>query len=864
MSKEFFFDSSFALKHPFWTECRDMFYKYTNTAHINFNQDYWVIPYTKQHTRWKLNVRLDFSCFKQWHDYFGVQIVSYEGIKTTLNITQLVKWLLLTRIYNSPVDYRSVYELERLKMLFAYMVESDIKNLEKEHLKGLYSVMLSSDLNDGVLFKRLSSPSYKVRFGSFRFHEVKKKLTRCNIEGLIGSFTTKHETKAFNDACLAIMNLTLKDYKKGGSFDFLTLDVGRHYVDYCSDFFEKRFVFASAARLTMHDFRLEYSINQAAGNSEFMGALNGCFIADSETGKARQEWIKQRFCYHYNIIQSTCGQFTLNGICFISEQININSSRLDDQELLRSLLYSLTVDRSIKSSERICAEYKNIAKRKLQVNEIKSSLSKYLESIIIEPEQISSIWFELVDTDENHYLTFREFDTKWIKDVIGAGCVMLLAFTGWRASEYDFTLGNCYIQNNTDILDSSYSPYNCYIQWTSHKTNKNTLLLRDITVSTNILFRQINYILNGSFYDSGGDPYLLTEDRLSDYVWRLWGRFPKEYDLFKYVKEDAKDVDSRELFRLKKELLKNLPALELSRKGYPEPSTGRFVRFRETLKRYICGELLAFEDQVLCSNLSSDTLQHLKNQGLKLSDEEVNSIREELIRGMKKPTPHAFRHMWAEAVLRRYKGDVGRYIRSNFKHIDERFFMAYLRDKEVIELFNTAKRSVINSTVKRALAKNKESLGKDIGGFAHFIKKAVSLTQVIDIEVIENRVLELKVNSFSTCLLRDGTQSHAKCSIDGKPQRHNAEPNLCLGCINSSISHGNFEGILASINDNVLACRNSKLPVWFKKNSAETVKLAMVRIKELYNETNDQRMPGAIAWLQESLIMANQSEELIS
>ena len=46
------------------------------------------------------------------------------------------------------------------------------------------------------------------------------------------------------------------------------------------------------------------------------------------------------------------------------------------------------------------------------------------------------------------------------------------------------------------------------------------------------------------------------------------------------------------------------------------------------------------------------------------------------------PTPHAFRHMWAEAVYRRFDGDIGWMIRSQFKHITRYMWGDYIRDKE--------------------------------------------------------------------------------------------------------------------------------------------------------------------------------------
>ncbi len=66
-------------------------------------------------------------------------------------------------------------------------------------------------------------------------------------------------------------------------------------------------------------------------------------------------------------------------------------------------------------------------------------------------------------------------------------------------------------------------------------------------------------------------------------------------------------------------------------------------------------------------------------------------IVSELLEGVRYPSPHAFRHIWAESVLTRYQGDVGAVIRHQFAHLDNSFFMAYLRDKDVRGLMQSAK-----------------------------------------------------------------------------------------------------------------------------------------------------------------------------
>jgi hypothetical protein len=143
------------------------------------------------------------------------------------------------------------------------------------------------------------------------------------------------------------------------------------------------------------------------------------------------------------------------------------------------------------------------------------------------------------------------------------------------------------------------------------------------------------------------------------------------------------------------------------------------------------------------------------------------------------------------------------------------------------------------------------------------VSKIARLTKVVKpedqvkvMEIVSDRVIGIKSNLWATCMLREGNQHRAKCAEDGIPQRRNAEPKFCLGCIHSDISGMNYEGILISIKDDVAACRNAELPTFFKTENAKTVQLALLRIKELKQNSGETKYDRYIAHLEESLEMA--------
>ena len=228
-------------------------------------------------------------------------------------------------------------------------------------------------------------------------------------------------------------------------------------------------------------------------------------------------------------------------------------------------------------------------------------------------------------------------------------------------------------------------------------------------------------------------------------------------------------------------------------------------------------------------------------------------------------TAHAFRHIFAEAVLRRYRGDVGRFIRAHFKHLDERFFMAYLRDKEYRVIQQIATRNVINSVVRLHMDSIEDEHREYAGGVDRFLSKAVAITHVFSDEeqkeklaqAAVKRVLAIKSNPWASCLLRDGAQQNAKCSVNGEPQRQNAQPRLCLGCLNADIAEGNYNGIVIYTMQDVAACRNPDLPWFIKEPHYHTVTLALKRVEELRHNSNNPTYNKFISHLKETLLIAD-------
>src|SRR5690606_38130366 len=103
----------------------------------------------------------------------------------------------------------------------------------------------------------------------------------------------------------------------------------------------------------------------------------------------------------------------------------------------------------------------------------------------------------------------------------------------------------------------------------------------------------------------------------------------------------------------------------------------------------------------------------------------TEEITAEILGSCKYPTAHAFRHMWAEAVLRRFSGDLGSFIRSSFKHVSKDMWQAYICDKANIHTLKSAKREVISSLLNSYIAKEGEGFA---GGMSKYIDRMLNGT----------------------------------------------------------------------------------------------------------------------------------------
>lgn len=871
-------------------------------------------------------IKVDFTLFEQALVQFAETVtVRFDGLYISLNIIELAKliWLeVASGIKVNRISYRQI--IDNLALLFHYLQTQQLDQLDALDVEGFYGLCLTQDVTIGGIKKRLSAPAYSNRFEPLTLKKLKQALSRYGVTNVVGYISEKKAASALNEACLSIMNMTRRDYCEGGSFNYLGLDVGKHYIDHCLHLFEKHCAYISAIRHTHKALfnaqkgNKELNLNKMS-TSRILGrilsgqtiqtirGISGLKAHAEEKVVAIESFVHQRFVEAYVSAELIVSAFKLDTINRIAKECHL-PERYDAQEFIRALLFVDVFGEHGKSKQAIWQEYQaTLCKAALPYEDGALSVS-LPEFASITACILSELKTEIpADTQgmraflksqsnalptpfDKHPLNGMEYFNKMASMIEDAGLTGFVGLTGWRASEYGFSLSNIDIDINADPLDNHYTPWRFHVRWKVPKTSSNTPLPREITLGSYILAAQLAH-LNLSDKTAPAVYQATTGNQKEDAASCIqkamptcWADFVNHYSIFKdievwqYLNDKASltredetvlntlestyrfdEAPMRAMIKMKKELNESLPRVLLAQ------GQNHTKNFSYRLRAYIEGNAPSDIAALLDTHFSEETKAKLKSGEVELDKAGVRFVRGEFLGDAVYPTAHAFRHIFAEAVLRRYRGDVGRFIRAHFKHLDERFFMAYLRDKEFRIIQQIATRHVINSLVRLHMDSIEDEHREYAGGVDRFLSKAVAITHVYSDEeqkeklaqAAVKRVLAIKSNPWASCLLRDGTQQNAKCSINGEPQRQNAQPRLCLGCLNADISEGNYIGIVVYIKQDVAACRTPELPWFIKEPHYHTVTLALKRMEELRQNSNNPTYDKFIAHLKETLLIAD-------
>ncbi|PTB95724.1 hypothetical protein C9993_10130, partial [Marinobacter sp. Z-F4-2] len=257
--------------------------------------------------------------------------------------------------------------------------------------------------------------------------------------------------------------------------------------------------------------------------------------------------------------------------------------------------------------------------------------------------------------------------------------------------------------------------------------------------------------------------------------------------------------------------------------------------------QYRQGDLRTDWTELLNAHLSDETQQWLFSlsiEELKTNKEVGRALSNEVLAEALYPSPHAFRHMWAESVYRRFDGDAGWIIRSQFKHISQRMWLAYIRNKDNRFILKSAKLHVTHSLVENFLKNKGEGYA---GQMTTLLRRLFQKTKIMTADeqkelaarLATQEIENLKSNPWGYCLLMRRSRHKANCTQGGEPMRHNASPELCLGCIHNFMQSSNVEWMIFHVSAHVEALINPVVPNIFKKSSYELIRNTTRHVRKL-------------------------------
>ncbi|MGC6061460.1 hypothetical protein [Enterobacter kobei] len=651
--------------------------------------------------------------------------------------------------------------------------------------------------------------------------------------------------------------LTYADWVEGASFNSLTLDTGQYYTEHCISYFEKHIATAIALNDTIqngHRLFTHLPIKQDTLKK---------YISLVTSGKIHLSGKNSPSDNRYKI--STIAQELLKYYQAASKKINAMLLMQTSENISRlAVLLNLGNDQPVlERLQMILWEWSQGENRDEVIAQLVSfrpaisgdSFQTALNALQRESDKAATIKtpydFAL---PENAGLTAAISAPEFIRNVQAAGLVGFVALTGWRRSEYDFPYSALRKSENNDILDRFAFPWRYQVQGFTPKTSGDIPVLREITFYCARLMTLMN-ILSAPPADA---PCLLpagkkstcagtTGYHITQAVRLLWAHHITHYEPF-IALEKGFYRDNPTLIRASHTGKTELPALIF----YFTPSVHE--KKKNWLARYARGTLDAEWKTLLDAGLSTETKAWVST----LSDAElcfnINSrkVASELVAGFTYPTPHAFRHMWAEAIYRRFDGDVGWMIRSQFKHISKNMWLAYVKNKDNQNLCQAARQDIISSLVKNYLFRKGEGYA---GQMTVWLRKLINMTVLADPqeqqriinEISQAEITGIKANPWGYCLLRKRSSAKARCANQGIPRRYNAAPELCMSCTHNLMGKENVSWVVMYIQSHLSALQDPAVPHPFRQASFELLTKAFMNIRQY-----DKNHP-ALQELQEAL-----------
>ena len=170
--------------------------------------------------------------------------------------------------------------LKGLRLWMVALARRNLPRLTRENSREVLAFMLTNNWRGGR-----PSPLKAVRSQIdmtflMPLQALKDATSELGLDWISRDVTEAHVRKQFKELIpeLTDNNLTYQDWKKGQSFNLLTLDHGRYYVEHCLNFFEEHAALACALSQTLQAFATiatDLGVSQTSVRAHISRVLEG-------------------------------------------------------------------------------------------------------------------------------------------------------------------------------------------------------------------------------------------------------------------------------------------------------------------------------------------------------------------------------------------------------------------------------------------------------------------------------------------------------------------------------------------------------------------------------------------------------------
>lgn len=768
-----------------------------------------------------------------------------KTISKRYDLTAITKLIWLSEISSSTTAIDAyVTRCTGIKLVFEALATINSLEINLDNIESILNFLLTHTLNDGRIERKPEIVSYStfiIRSNltmiqqamidnelHFISHRINKSTLQKSLEKTIPSITKNQ--------------LTYSDWATGKSLDLLTLDNGRYYIEHCLTYFENNYALAIALSKVIKDTNdIASTLNLKPSTTsqpltlimrgylpEEIKSIWGSWPKES-TKKIYNEAIT-RFNKYYKRALLESHLLNEKNIDLILNEIEIEPTK-ENNDRLKVICWTIlsNKDGTIKLANH---------PPKFPIREIKRHI-KLISKRIDEKEYkfpTDSEYLSYGLSKKKHTNSNSTYPRQLINLVQSSGITSIVALTGWRKSEFGFPISASVQSDNLDKLDRYAFPYRYHVNWYIYKTNGKSKSNREITFNIITIVHRMTE-LNHSGEDlpcvyetnpTNRNPHN-SQVAIQKHVRRMWPHFVTNYQGFTRASIKSQSPKNDEYADPHLEITKKRVRTELPRVEF-------FLRNskgdkKNWLIRYKTGELRKDWTDLLDQHLPEETKVWIESRSEKelKSATASNYVSGRLVDGCIYPSAHAFRHMWAEAVYRRFDGDAGWMIRSQFKHISSTMWLSYIRDKDNRWNHQQVQQKVVSSLVNNYLLRKGKGYSGQLNTWLRRLSRKTSIHSLeeqssLAEHLATTEIISIKSNPWGYCLLRKRSQSKAQCAIDGEPHRYNASPDLCLNCTHNLMQTNNIDWSIFHASQHVEALHNPDIPEIFQESSYKLVK----------------------------------------